>query len=177
MRTRVLRICGIVALSCHGIAAGDDFMSAAKSRPVVETTELVLAYFGGANCGPCKTPGMKEAVHEAQRIFAARAKESGRHFATMGVAVDSDIKRGLEFLDETGPFDEIIVGKDFTNLAALELMSGNDPGIFVAIPQIVIYERTIGLGTNKLTATRPKIIGRFPGTGIPVWVKAGARTE
>lgn len=163
-----------IALRC---AAASEFTDAAKPPPVNEEKELVIAYFGGTNCAPCNAPGMKDAVRKAQTIFADRANASGKRFARLGVAVDTDLSKGVAFLDGIGGWDEIVVGRGFDNLASVDLLSGRAADQFLAIPQIVIYERTIRYEGAHLTATPPKVLGRFPGTGIKAWVDAGAKTD
>jgi hypothetical protein len=168
---RILMTIAVIGFTEHVVFAGSGIYG-----PTQET-ELVVAYFGAMNCGPCRMPGMKEAVAEAQRTFAARAKMAGHRFATMGVAVDRDVQRGIEYLDAFGKFDEVVAGKDFENIATLELMLSDDSDIPIGIPQLIVYERTITYDKNRFRADKPTIIVRAPGTAIPAWVKEGCKTE
>jgi hypothetical protein len=166
-----------VAICSSVCVAGDEPASNTPIFGSVEGKELVFVYFGSTGCGPCKAPGMKQAVLKAKEIVAKRAADERLPFSTTGVALDPDIYKGLDFLKSVGPFDQIIVGRDWENSAVLELMASGGSESIIGIPQIIIYERTIEHRGQQIVASKPRILERIPGTGIPLWVQYGAQVR
>ena len=71
----------------------------------------------------------------------------GKAFAFVGVANDWDIEDGLAFLDGNGPFDEIVVGRNWFNEASVEHLFENDAAI-PALPTLVVYQRDVTEGED-----------------------------
>jgi len=136
-------------------------------------TELVLVYFGGSNCGPCKAPELKASIRDAKVLLAQQAEERGLEFSSIGVAVDTSIQEGVHFLEDVGPFDQIIVGKGFLNLAALTFLA-IDSQSQLAIPQVVVYEQRIGIDHQHIAVSEPRILNAIVGGAITLWVRSGA---
>lgn len=93
------------------------------------------------------------------------------------MALDYELEEGLAFLKDVGPFDQVILGRDFNNSAVLDFLSNGGDDVVLGIPQVVVYERTIVRRGYTMTSGRPHILARIPGIGIPLWVKAGAKLE
>ena len=161
-------------------AAATVALGAEASRPehdIADGNQLELIYFGGSHCGPCKSPRMREAVLKAKAIFAERAAAQHRPYSTTGVALDLSPEAGIEYLKEVGPFDQVISGRSWFNQAVLDWIVPY-PDAIAGIPQIVIVERRMTLDKEgKARFERPKVLARIPGTGIPLWVDAGAQTD
>jgi hypothetical protein len=166
-----------IALVTSLCLAGDEPPANGATFGSVDGKELAFVYFGGSGCGPCKAPGMKEAVIKAKGMIAKLAADHHLAFSTTGVAVDASIERGLDFLKNVGPFDQIVVGREWENSAVLELMAAGGSESIIGIPQIIIYERTIEHRGQQIVASKPTILERIPGTGIPLWVQYGAQVR
>jgi thiol-disulfide isomerase/thioredoxin len=176
IRTTVLASTAALAV-VFGCIAADESPPSDAPQELVDGNELVLVYFGATNCGPCREPSVKAAVMKAKSVFAERAAAQHRPYATIGVALDTDVEKGIKYLKSVGPFDEVSVGRSFDNSAVLALMISDDEDAMMGIPQLIIYERTIEHRSRTIVASAPKILVRVPGTGIPVWVNAGAKLE
>ena len=91
-----------------------DFTTAATAR--VEGPRMTLVFIGASTCGASNDPEMQAAL----RVLASRLKDiatqRGYSFATVGVSVDRDWRAGIEFLEDRGPFDEVVSGRRWENL-------------------------------------------------------------
>jgi hypothetical protein len=154
-------------------AAGSAEDTYQPSGEAVEGNELAFVYIGATACGPCKLPAVKDAVRRAKVHFARLAAEQKRPFSATGVAIDTSIDEGLLFLKDVGPFDQVVVGHSWFNLAVADLV-GSDPDGVLGIPQIIIFERDQKFVAHRLVTSAPRVLARVPGNAIPTWVDAGA---
>ena len=107
-------------------------------------------------------------------LLKRNAKAAGYAFSVTGAALEWTIKEGVEFLEEVGPFDEIIVGKAFSNLAAVDYMWA-DTASYAAMPQIVLIEREVHTLAGRRVYSPNVIMARYVGAKtVSDWVDAGA---
>ena len=173
IRVAVLIVCAALGLATEAA----ELKPYVPKQETVDGNELAFVYISATNCGFCRAPGIKAAVLQAKSILAARAAAERRPFSATGVALDYDIEAGLAFLKDVGPFDEVILGRDWNNSAVLDLLSNGGEDVVLGIPQVVVYERMISRRGYTMSTGRPHVLARIPGTGIPLWVKAGATLE
>ncbi len=108
-----------------------------------------------------------------KRILAATARSAGASFASVGIAVDWVTRDGWEFLQRFGPFDEIIVGRNWLNSASLHYMWRELPGEPV-VPQVVVVERSILLDGAKLEVSPDRALLRKVGADeVIAWAVRG----
>ena len=106
-------------------------------------------------------------------LLAAQAKDRHMSLSVIGVALDWDVKRGAAFLEPLGAFDQVVIGGNWVNLAVAQFVL-RDPLAEMAMPQIVVLERTVQQG-DRVTISEPRVIRRIiGGADIPAWVAAGA---
>lgn len=145
----------------------------APARDLPNGKELVVVYVGAKTCAPCLLPATKAAVAQVKQTLAATAKRHGYAFSSVGVSLDWSTDDGLEFLRGNGPFDQLVVGGNWTNLAA-EHFIWRDAATEPAIPQIIVLERTV-TQQARLTFSSPRVLHRvMGGDEIPTWARAGA---
>ena len=136
--------------------------------------EIVAVYFGASTCGPCLLPDVKAAIRAMKPLLAAQAKQLNVSFAAYGVSNDWEVAVGAAFLEPFGPFDQVVLGGNWTNLA-IERFIFSDSTATPAIPQVLVFERTITVSDQTITFTDQRLIRRLAGaTAIVSWVKAGA---
>ena len=139
-----------------------------------EGTELVAVYFGGSTCGWCYTDEAREAVRAAVLALQDRARAEGKAFAYVGVANDWDIEVGLDFLKASGPFDEIIVGRNWYNHAAAPHLFMN-PDAIPALPTVVVYEQDVTSGDRGLVFSGERYLAAVSGgPALAEWAADGA---
>ena len=141
--------------------------------------ELVLVYFGMTECVPCHDPDFKADLERAKGLLAEQAAATGRGFAAVGVAMDWDVAEGFAFVQGSGRFDEVAIGRNWENAAALTHLWRPDglESRQIAIPSVLVYEREV-TSAASIAATAP--IYRFEAAGadaIRAWVAAGAPVE
>ncbi|MGB3543436.1 hypothetical protein, partial [Rubrivirga sp.] len=100
-------------------------------------------------------------------------------FAAVGVALDWDITEGFTFLQGAGAFDEVAIGRNWENAAALTHLwrPGGLENRQIAIPSIIVFEREI-LKDSGISASEP--VYMFEAAGAPAlaeWVAAGLPLE
>lgn len=138
--------------------------------------EVVLVYFGASWCAPCHTDGLKTDLEQAKTLIAERAEAEGKAFAVIGVALDYDIEAGLDFLLESGGFDEVAIGRNWFNAASLAHL-WRDEGAGergMGLPALVVFEREMTMA-EAISAGAPTYRAEAVGVyDIAAWVEAGA---
>lgn len=137
--------------------------------------EIVLVYFGSSDCMPCQDAGFKADLERAKVRLAARAEDEGKAFAAVGVALDWDVAEGFDFLQGSGAFDEVAIGRNWENAAALAHLWRADglDSRAIAIPSLVVFERSV-TAAGPIAATEPDYRFEVAGAiGLRDWVEAG----
>lgn len=166
---RVLALCLVVLSRPAGAQAAEY----APSMRLAAGRELVAVYIGATSCGPCQWPQVKNAVRAMKPLLAAQAKQRRMGFTAIGAAQDWDLKEGAVFLDPLGAFDQVVIGGNWTNLAVEQFVL-RDSVAEMVMPQVVLMERMVQLGT-RITVSQPRVLRRITGgADIPAWVAAGA---
>lgn len=143
-------------------------------EPPSDGTELVVVYFGGSTCGWCYTDEAKTAVRAAVLALRDRAHAEGKAFAYVGVANDWDLEAGLDFLRDSGPFDEVVVGRNWFNQASAAHLFMN-PGASAALPTVVVYEQDITTGERGPVFGGERYLAAVSGgPDLAAWAEAGA---
>ncbi|HEX2092938.1 MAG TPA: hypothetical protein VHG28_11070 [Longimicrobiaceae bacterium] len=139
--------------------------------------EIVLVFLGASFCGASQRKGFDEVVEQGKILLSNQAKKDGRTFRTIGVALDWDTDKGIEFLEEFGRFDEIAAGGNWGSDPAIKYIWRDLPGRS-AVPQIVILERQIEETPRATEVTREVVLRRLHGIEeIESWVANGARVS
>lgn len=135
--------------------------------------ELVLAFVSSTWCVGSRAPGLHEAIEQAKLEMSDHASVEGIDFRALGVALDWPADSGIAYLQEFGEFDELIVGSNWWNLGAQELIWEDDE-TNPRIPQIIIFRREITSSGAPSFGPR-RVIKRVEGGDTIVdWVQAGA---
>ncbi len=138
-----------------------------------EGRQFLVVYIGASTCGPCLLPNVETAVRSMKTLIAAQATQMHASFSVIGVANDWEVTKAAAFLDSLGTFDQVVLGGNWTNLAT-ERFVWRDPQGTPAMPQILVFERTVTLG-DRITFSEPRMLRRLTGAEqIPAWVAAGA---
>ena len=173
--TTMRRLSLVLAMFGLFIARRIDAQAAdyAPSQRLPKGRELVAIYIGSTDCGPCQWPQVKSAIRAMKSLLATQAKQRGEGLTVIGAAQDWDIKQGAAFLEPLGAFDQVVIGGNWTNLAVEQFVL-RDSLSDMAMPQVVLVERTVQLG-QRVTVSEPHFLRRISGgVDIPAWVAAGA---
>jgi hypothetical protein len=136
--------CGIFAGSYHSVMAIRQARQKLRYQPRARGDsgpELALVFIGSSNCGACRSPDLPGIVERLKLLLLQRARDRGRSFAAIGIAVDVDSNAGFEFLQRFGRFDEIISGRAWLSLGCRRYLQ-EIPGT-AATPQVVVVSRNV----------------------------------
>ncbi len=107
-------------------------------------------------------------------MLQRRAQAAGRQFRMIGVAIDWSPDSGLAYLKEFGEFDELVVGRNWFNIAA-ERFVWADTTAISGIPQLLVYEQTVTPGQRRVGFSASHVVKRVGGGDkIVQWVRDGA---
>jgi hypothetical protein len=106
-------------------------------------------------------------------LVQAQATKAGAATQIIAVANDWIHADAIKFLDDVQPFDQVVIGGNWTNLA-IERFMWRDSTARPAMPQVMVFERTVRPG-DRITFSEPTLLRRLVGSKeIPDWVRAGA---
>jgi hypothetical protein len=138
------------------------------------SAQLVAIFFGGSTCAFCRQPAFKAAIPRLPLLLRAQAAAANYKFHWVGVAAEWDVRKGLDYLQSFGEFDEISAGGSWWNTAVAERLFGDEPPV---VPTILLLTRTFAIDA----ARRTLIVGpetpltSFRGSrSIEDWISEGA---
>lgn len=134
--------------------------------------ELVMILLVSSKCGACRIGGLAEALDEMRVRLGQLARSRERRLVTHGVALDWSVEEGLEFLAGFGAWDEVSVGRNWLNSAALKYIWKDGPQ-FATVPQVVVVERVVQVSDgNEILVRSEEVVQRVAGPGeIFNWIE------
>ncbi len=160
-----------------GVAATWLFLSALQAPPPspIDTKlqsglQVEFVFVGPTAPG---SEGFSLAVAHARDRLRDQVFAAGRYFTTVGVSDHWSVEVGLQILDAAGPFDEVIVGRNWLNTGVqryIDAMAGTP-----AVPQIVIFEFSVRTDTIPFRYSQRRELIRVVGhNAIMAWSNSGA---
>lgn len=102
--------------------------------------EIVLIYMGCSTCGAANIDSLQEAFLNIKKVLNEQSAIYEYDLHTIGISKGFDYKNELEHLAKYGPFDEILVGNNWSNTGLLRYVFNQIKGP-PDIPQIIITKR------------------------------------
>lgn len=122
---------------------------------------LHLISIGASDCGMCRGERTKQALGRIRNAVREWAARNGFALVETGVATDVDVARGIEFLREGMPYDQVIVGRGgllneatLTFVAASRNGSSTDDFPDVALPRLLLLFEEIRTRKEMIAGTR-----------------------
>lgn len=135
--------------------------------------ELNLVYIGASWCPPCLEDRLKEALEELKMKLYKRAQKKKMNYSVIGVANDQSVQKGWDFLNSSGYFDEVIIGKKWRNTGSINFIWNNEKAK-PEVPQIVVFKRKVSYG-NRINVGKKIYLARVMGyPAIKKWLDNGA---
>ena len=155
----------------HSLNSGDQYRPSAR----VDTgPELTFVFVTSSTCGPSNEPTLPDTIENLKLIVQARAMNTGRSFAAIGVARDRQVEAGLRHLVGFGQFDEVSSGRGWLNMGLLKFVYEELPGV-AATPQVVVVERFVSTEGGELSIVVERLLVRKVGLDeIDMWAGLGA---
>jgi len=161
-----------VSLSAQNPSAVDSVYTPHYRLP--NGREIVVQFIGMTGCGHSRDSEVVAAVRRMKPVLARQADSLGVSLSVVGVALDWSVEDGVAYLRTLGPFDEIAVGNNWVNSAAVASI-WRAPSVHPDVPQIVIYQRTVTRQQRTIAFGPDQELARFIGTkSIIDWVAHGA---
>lgn len=136
--------------------------------------EVAAVFISMADCCDALTRDLRGPVDSVRSILRTRALRANESFRMIGVSLDWEPEVGWNYLRQFGAFDEIAVGSNWFGLHP-EVLMFSGAGVEAAVPQIVIFERTVAHGDARPTFGPRRILRSLRGRDQMVaWLNAGA---
>jgi len=142
--------------------------------PAAPGEQVLLVFVGSSACRFSSVPELPDAVEDAKMKVAAEAKRRGTGYKTIGVSIDSDFRRGVDYLKRFGYFDEVTAGNGHYNSAFVKYVYEDLPGD-AATPQILVIQRNVTEKDGDVSVTSERLLRRLRGVAaIKEWARGGA---
>jgi hypothetical protein len=120
-----------------GITVARTNISRTKSTgAALEGRFLVVTYVGAEFCAQSRSPTTAAYLREILERLRSSRQALGREIVARGVALDWSLEEGLKHLSRSGPWDEMVVGRNWANTQAVHWFWRQD--LTPATPQVII---------------------------------------
>lgn len=143
------------------------------SRGVSRGRELALVFVGSPSCVWSSSASLRDAISVAKLRLAFYADSIGWSFAAMAAVNANSTETGARYAGRFGAFDELAVGRGWTNIALLRYVYETFPGP-PATPQVVIVTRTVDVEPRRRIRGERVLLRRVGAKAIADWVAQGA---
>ena len=135
-------------------------------------TNLEAVFLGASTCDGSRSSSLPNTLKAAFGLLRDSAAAVGARFSSIGIAIDWVPAVGVSWLKGVADFDEVIAGKNWANLGAIEYL-WHDSLAVPAMPQLMVVTRIIHAGSARVVTTEPQVLLRLVGEGaIREWVKS-----
>ena len=135
-------------------------------------TELLAVYVTAPTCHACRAREMPATLDRIKVMLQRQAQAAGQRFRAVFVAVDWEPDSGLALAREDGPWDEIIVGRNWYN-AGVEQYVWGDTATKPELPQIILIEQRIEIGA-RVRFEQAHVLRRLIGLeAFQPWLRQG----
>jgi hypothetical protein len=133
-------------------------------------TEIVAVLLAGSFCVSSRDPGLKRALAAVHQQLAIEGADYGFNVAVIGVALDWDPGVGRRFLEHLGSLDEIVAGRNWLSIGALDFVWREHVGPS-DVPQLLIARHQVTIGPNRVSVGPDEVLKRMVGVAaIDQWV-------
>jgi hypothetical protein len=147
-----------VAMARHPLVRKVGFV--APARPGHELTLIVV---GSSICGGAQDPRLIDGVRRLRTQVEKVARERGERSVSIGVALDYSLPKGLNWLARFDAFDEVVVGRNWLNMAAERYFWQRADGK-AGVPQVIVTSRSIDETHEKrLHVGEERVLATFAG--------------
>jgi hypothetical protein len=136
--------------------------------------EIVVVYLAVRGAG--MDSGSRDILQQMRRSLEQTAKATKHSLVMRGVSLTPSISEGVKELVAFGTFDEVSVGGNWTNMAAVRYLGPTMSATpNASIPQVVVLEREITqTGGERLEIGPEREIARLHGASEMLdWIKQG----
>lgn len=118
------------------------------------------------------TPEFRDLARAAIDSVRLQVQRAGGMFETVGVSDQWTVAQGLADLGEIGPFDEVIVGRNWLNHGVERYISSF--GARPAVPQVVVVDQWIRMDSLPFEYGPIRVVSRVTGNAELIqWSRGG----
>lgn len=130
--------------------------------------DMVFIYFASTQFGTCTAPGSIERIKNIKAQFSEKYREASIKFVM--VCLDSDFDKALRFIKKNGDWDEVSIGKSFSNELALNVLNQSE---IPKVPHIFVYKnrQEKGKWNLPLIKNRELVVDLAGEAQIKEWVE------
>ena len=143
----------------RSIRAGDGQSLKIPASRAETGTELIAFFITSSTCAASKGPELPVALEKIYVRLAELAKQEGKRFVKVGVAVDEIPADGLRYLATFGSFDELMSGGGWLGSGSVALLIRDLPAP-ISTPQLLVVERSIQVQGNTIQVSADRIVAR-----------------
>jgi hypothetical protein len=145
---------------------------------IIAGRQLTVFVFGGSRCAACSSAEVQSAIRRMRTVMAASHGSAFSSISVVGVAINTDIREGLDFLAQAGleHFDAISVGLGWRNEDVVRML-WSDSTRRVEVPRVVAVSRSLAARIDpvQLDFSRDSVLLVVTGRdSLAAWVDAGA---
>lgn len=165
--------------SLRGAATEDVTDSVVLARQgIVAGRQLTVFVFGGSRCAACSSAEVQSAIRRMRIVMASSHSAAFSSISIVGVAINTDIVEGLDFLKQAGLeyFDAISVGLGWLNEDVVRML-WSDSTRRVEVPRVVAVSRILSARIDpvQLDFSQDSVLLVVTGRdSLTAWVDAGA---
>ena len=131
---------GILFYVVKGSITNDQFYTVDTRRVDLDGVYLRLIYIGSSDCIYCDDK-IDDKIKKIKDQIITQSLDQHNYIFT-GISVDSDANRGYNFLQQSGIYDEMIIGGGWSNLGVIKYVWSDLEHIPVT-PQLLITRSKI----------------------------------
>jgi hypothetical protein len=142
-------------------------LTSRQAQPGVDDgPEIVVVLIGSAGCAASRQNTLSNAMDQLRATLLEASSRQGLRVAFLGVALDTHISSGLRWLTSVGPFDQVSVGGNWLNLAAVQIVVlrrvvtiASDSQSVVVEPDVLVSRlRGVQEIINWATSDEPRVL-------------------
>ncbi len=172
-RTAVLFLLAVVVATAGTRFAWQPRRAVFARSTIQNGRDVAMVFFVSSSCLGGRDERLQGALRELRRAIESRLATAGVRFASIGVSLDQPSAAGWAFLRRFGSFDEVVLGRNWLNSAAIAYLWRDLPGT-PTIPQLVLIERSVEVGAGGLQIGSDRLLTRKVGVeDIVKWAKEG----
>lgn len=112
-------------------------------------TYLRLVYIGSSKCFYSNNPDTHHMIKAIKTNLESKLKKESIHFISTGLAYDYSHITAFDYLNKSGPYDELLVGGGSFNIGVIHYVSGSSPTPMLLLFKEVYNTQPVGLNLSN----------------------------
>jgi len=140
----------------------DHISTQSNIQPTEKGKFLRFVYIGSSDCGYSNNPETHEMIIRIKKYFKNLTRKRDINYITTGIARDLFPDVGIQFLKNTGPYDEVTAGASWFNLGITHYIWDDIQGR-PATPQILLTRTNFDVSEDGAITKSEEVLHRAIG--------------